>query len=387
MCWIRATALVFFALSFGGVTDAAISQPVPPPVPPMPAELEFEYRFTVPGRRGVLRIVGEGKLPLEIPGAGSFNGEGNIGYTLQLPPDAAGCTHNFPSAVRHTFTGVREPATPVDKLPIQLTSHPPAVPAVIRCPDGGAVSPVPYTGGSLNLPLVFADRAEASLLPPEGVPGVPAGMIEGKITLNLVCAVPASGGSVVLVFLPEIAAVSEDTSRTKAQVDRLAQSSARSVPLLGLTRPKPPLPPETAVAPWFTPAENGTGWCLEIQIGITFPQVEMLIPREYATRACNYRATKEHETRHVQAYLGLVTTAKDEIRQAIERARVPSKARPTYVRSEAEKELFSQTWESYIKNGLLAPIYAKFTRDLKAANDRLNTLSEHARVVRRCPSW
>jgi hypothetical protein len=350
----------------------------------MPAELDFEYLFSVGFPRGAMRIIGQGKLPMEIPGAGSFSSQGDIAYRLELPPELARCTHNYPRAVRHSLTGVREPARPVDKLPVTLTSHPPAVVPRISCPDGGGFGLFPYTGGTGNIDLKFADGDDESIVPPEGIPGA---MIQGKITLHLACAIPAGGGSARLEFVPETPAVSEDKSRTKAYVDGLARSSARRVPLLGLTRPKPPLPPETLFAPVFTPAKIGRGWCLEMEIGITFPGVEMLIPREYAAKPCNYRATKEHETGHLQAYLGLVTTAQGEIRQALEQAGVPSKARPVYVKSEAEKEAYKDAWESFIKDGLLAPIYAKLERDLKTANDRLNTAQEHARVVARCPTW
>jgi hypothetical protein len=378
-------ALILFVTLVSGIPDAARSQPIgPPPTPPMPAELEIYYRFALPFESGVFRIVGEGKLPLEIPGRGSFAGEGPIGFRLDLPRELAGCTHNYPPSVRYTVTGTRLPAAPVDKLSLTMTSHPPAVPPRISCPDGGAIGMMPYTGGTGNISLEFVDGDSESIVPPEGIPG---GMIEGKVTLHLMCAVPASGGAARVEFVPERPSVSEQTSTPKAQVDRLTQSSQQRIPLLGLTRPKPSLPPQTVIAPVFTPAKNGQGWCLEIEIGIEFPNIEMLIPREYAARQCNLAKTREHEMTHYEIYLDLVTIAKGEIRRAVEQAGVPSKARPTYVKSEAEKRAFEEAWVSYIKEGLLPPIYEKFNRDLKAANDLLNTREVHARVTAQCPSW
>ena len=385
MCYTRAV-LIAFALLVPGIPDAVSSQPVgPPPTPPMPAELELYYRFATPGGRGgVLRIVGDGKIPLEIPGAGSFSGQGDIGFRLDLPRMMADCTHNFPPNVRYTVTGTRQRGAAVDKLPVTMTSHPPAVPARIVCPRGGATSPMPYTGGTGDISLDFVDGDTESIVPPEGVPG---GMIEGRVTLHLRCAIPAGGGAARIEFIPERPPVSEQTSTPKAQVDRLAGSSRQRIPLLGLTRPKPALPPKALLEPVFTPGKDGRGSCLEMQIGIIFPDAEMLIPREYASRPCNYRATKAHEMRHYQAYLSLVERAKGEIRQAVEAARVPSKGRPIYLPTAREMEAHADAWIAYIERGMLPPIFRRLADDLKTANDRLNTRQEHAAVTAQCSSW
>ena len=193
---------------------------------------------------------------------------------------------------------------------------------------------------------------------------------------------PSQTGSYRVDVPIELPSVEIHHDRSRAQLGLLAFHGPTSR-VLGVTASK--LRAGTATHYGHRPLE-GEGVCFwvdRIEVMLRYEVLDIYIASEYTSGSCQYQAILTHEKRHAKVARTYLDDYVQTIRSALASLAIPKSRDPRLVENVTGAQQKTQaTIES-----LLKPIIARLRKDMKEAQNRVDTPTEYRRVEKQCPKW
>jgi len=193
---------------------------------------------------------------------------------------------------------------------------------------------------------------------------------------------PSQTGSYRVDVPIELPPVEIHHDHSRAQLGLLAFHGPTSR-VLGVTASK--LRAGTATHYGHRPLE-GEGVCFwvdRIEVMLRYEVLDIYIASEYTSGSCQYQAILTHEKRHAKVARTYLDDYVQTIRSALASLAIPKSRDPRLVENVTGAQQKTQaTIES-----LLKPIIARLRKDMKEAQNRVDTPTEYRRVEKQCPKW
>lgn len=341
---------------------------------PMPARLEVSLRIRAPQ----IERDDTGYVEFQLPESGKFSGVGSLVIKVRYTLRGGGtCTSNESRTIPLEVSGKREG----QQIKLTVTKDYQHLLKFVcwvdhlRSDEKAPLGRVPY-----DVDLYVADKANRTISIAD------FGSINEVHTLRLACPVTVQRPSPPTIEMSPVPSQNPwplvlDNSQPAEQIKALKAKSTAGGTSLGLTKFNGP---KLEVEKGFQKSQFGGGLCVSVAaMTIKYEPIKMFIASKYKPDSCEYRVLKEHENLHYQDISALARKSQQEMKEAGESARLPSREQPWYVHDEAEaNRLIDQVIRETFK-----PIVSRLIDQGGVKTAERDTPGNVDAVLRQCVNW
>ena len=125
-------------------------------------------------------------------------------------------------------------------------------------------------------------------------------------------------------------------------------------------------------------------WAESVLVRFSFNQMDVYVSSQYLEGGCAYQVILGHENEHVAINIRALAKYKGLMERALKRFRdIPTKANPLAVRSMQQ----GKAAISARINRVVNPLYAQFKKEVRDANDKIDTTANYRRTQAKCKDW
>jgi hypothetical protein len=124
-------------------------------------------------------------------------------------------------------------------------------------------------------------------------------------------------------------------------------------------------------------------WVNGFEIVLGYDRIDVYVAKEYPVGSCPYKATLQHEMRHVEVARKNLEKFAPRIREALDTGSIPTAQTPIIVANAAEA---TRDVRAISEENLRAP-YTAMMRALRKAQRNVDSPQSYARVFRKCSNW